>query len=83
MDSEAVAQCVGEFEAQILRCDCGKPRSHAPYIDGQRRRNFMRRLRARLLRRQIINVPCPTPRVEAITVTGITIDGRIRGFLGG
>ena len=68
---EAVAQIVGEFEVSVLRCGCGKPRSHAPYIDGERFKNFARKLRAWLLRRPLINVPCPTPRVEQQVFTKI------------
>ena len=67
---EALVEVEGTFEIDVLRCGCGKPRSHAPYIDGSRL-NFLRRLRARLLRRPLINVPCPTPTVERQVTTQI------------
>ena len=69
MDSEATLKVEVEFEVNVLRCGCGKPRSHAPYVDGQPRRNFLRRLRARALRRSLVNAPCLTPRIERQTVT--------------
>jgi len=67
---EALVEVEGTFEIDVMRCNCGKPHSHAPYRDGSRL-NFLRRLRARLLRRPLINVPCPTPVVERQVTTRI------------
>jgi len=79
---EATLNVEVTFEVDVLRCDCGNSKSHAPYIDGSRL-NSLRKLRARVLRRPLINQPCPTPRVERVIVTDIIRAADLTAIAGG